>query len=149
MRRVPNKLVKMVLILSVAWSAVGMELDVFTGPLPPVKGLGVILDLLFTGPPQRSRDDPVALGYSTAASGDSVPSHDGNTTDPSLALSRATWPLPFVALSIRPKETRKSSPISLDSERTYRMSELALKHPVGEVRLSAMNLPFQLCRLNC
>lgn len=149
MHRVPNKLLKTVLILSVAWSALGMELDVFAGPLPPVEGLGVILDLLFTGSQQRSRDGSVALGFPTAATGDSVPSHDGNSTDPPLALSQATWPLPFVAFSIRPKETRKSSPMSLDSERTYRTSELASKHPLGRVRLSALNLSLQLCRLDC
>lgn len=149
MQRWPERNIRTLLLASVVLAALGMEVDICSGPLPPTDGLALILGAISS---DRRADDATAESVNAGPcdGSRSVPDDcDSQQRQPRKLVSAAEWPVPLLLLKCRYQTKRNvtfaPSAVEAPSSRATGSSPSVL-----DVSLSShFYPPDQLCRLNC
>lgn len=150
MRNALGNLLKPFIIPLLGWSALGMLIDVVSGPLTPEAALGAICEFLLASDATSApdvvrgcpRDGADEAGVDIASEGDTLPSM------PPMTVQHAAWTAPMIAPhSVLPLTFGLSGhPLAPDLMRltVSATSEHRRSSGGGEIHLSV-----QLCRFHC
>ncbi len=144
MRGAPTKILKVVSVLSVAWSTLGIEIDLCTGPLAPEVGLNALCELFFPAPLVRGHHYRAARCQPGSA-----PVEREQPANGSHPLCGADWTSPLPVLNYRKQEARKPTLIANAHQTWFLRRSDVPGAPCDILVTRPSNLSLQLCRLLC
>jgi hypothetical protein len=137
--------VKSVLVPLLAWSALGLEVDLVSGPLTAEAALRVLCELMVTS---REGTGQASPHHSTA-----IRPHVGRPSAPGLppgssVVTTATWSAPMIpADSAAVRAPRIGGHAVVLESAPFSVSRFAA--PQGVTAFTEVGLPCRLCRLHC
>ena len=105
MRQPAGKLVRLSLIALFGWSALGLQLDMFSGPLRPEAALGELCELVLSDRSSDRQHAPTPDGVERSRQSALAQSCAG--TFPSAAVEAATWPNPLIHVQHLPDPAKR------------------------------------------